>query len=157
MRRRYRQTATAAGHLVSAAAPAIAHAQRILTNRQRASASGSYKSPWLRFSPATNGNGNNRTGELPAQSLMKSLKTRQDIDSRSAIWGFGAARRRVDTYFLALVTFVLGAAFLYLEVREFADMIARGATPQRSAFLSAFFTLVGCHGLHAQPGWSGWS
>ena len=62
------------------------------------------------------------------------------------------ARRRVDTYFFAVVTFALGAAFLYLEVREFADMIARSATPQRSAFLSAFFTLVGCHGLHVTAG-----
>jgi cytochrome o ubiquinol oxidase subunit 3 len=62
------------------------------------------------------------------------------------------ARRRVDTYFFAAITFVLGAAFIYLEVREFADMIARGATPQRSAFLSAFFTLVGCHGLHVTAG-----
>src|SRR5262249_1333179 len=62
------------------------------------------------------------------------------------------ARRQVNTYLLAAVTFVLGAAFLYLEVREFADMIARGAAPQRSAFLSAFFTLVGCHGLHVAAG-----
>ena len=61
-------------------------------------------------------------------------------------------RRRTDTYLLALVTFVLGAAFLYLEVHEFAGMIARGAGPQRSAFLSAFFTLVGCHGLHVTAG-----
>ena len=61
-------------------------------------------------------------------------------------------RRRIDTYLLALVTFVLGAAFLYLEVHEFAGMIARGAGPQRSAFLSAFFTLVGCHGLHVTAG-----
>jgi cytochrome o ubiquinol oxidase subunit 3 len=62
------------------------------------------------------------------------------------------ARRRSAVYFFALVTFVLGAAFLALELREFADMIARGATPQRSAFLSAFFTLVGCHGLHVAAG-----
>jgi cytochrome o ubiquinol oxidase subunit 3 len=62
------------------------------------------------------------------------------------------ARRRAGIYFFAVVTFVLGAAFLALEVREFADMIARGATPQRSAFLSAFFTLVGCHGLHVTAG-----
>ena len=61
-------------------------------------------------------------------------------------------RRRTDTYLFALVTFVLGAAFLYLEVHEFAGMIARGAAPQRSAFLSAFFTLVGCHGLHVTAG-----
>jgi cytochrome o ubiquinol oxidase subunit 3 len=43
-------------------------------------------------------------------------------------------------------------AFVWLEVHEFADMIARGAAPQRSAFLSAFFTLVGCHGLHVTAG-----
>ena len=63
-----------------------------------------------------------------------------------------SSRRRGGTYFFALVTFVLGAAFLALELREFADMIARGATPQRSAFLSAFFALVGCHGLHVAAG-----
>jgi cytochrome o ubiquinol oxidase subunit 3 len=62
------------------------------------------------------------------------------------------ARRRAGTYFFAVVTFALGAAFVALELREFADMIARGATPQRSAFLSAFFTLVGCHGLHVTAG-----
>jgi cytochrome o ubiquinol oxidase subunit 3 len=62
------------------------------------------------------------------------------------------SRRRSATYFFAAITFVLGAAFLALEIREFADMIARGATPQRSAFLSAFFTLVGCHGLHVAVG-----
>src|ERR1700741_2385579 len=62
------------------------------------------------------------------------------------------SRSRAGTYFFALVTFVLGAAFLALELREFADMIARGAAPQRSAFLSAFFALVGCHGLHVTAG-----
>jgi len=61
-------------------------------------------------------------------------------------------RKRQDTYFFALITFVFGAAFLYIEIREFAEMIARGAAPQRSAFLSAFFTLVGCHGLHVTAG-----
>jgi cytochrome o ubiquinol oxidase subunit 3 len=63
-----------------------------------------------------------------------------------------AARRRASIYLWAAVTFVLGACFLGLELREFAVMIARGATPQRSAFLSAFFTLVGCHGLHVAAG-----
>jgi cytochrome o ubiquinol oxidase subunit III len=62
------------------------------------------------------------------------------------------SRRRIGTYFLAALTFVLGAAFVALEIREFAGMIARGATPQRSAFLSAFFTLVGAHGLHVTAG-----
>lgn len=50
------------------------------------------------------------------------------------------------------VTFIFGSAFLVLELREFATMIADGAGPQRSAFLSAFFTLVGCHGLHVLIG-----
>ncbi len=62
------------------------------------------------------------------------------------------SRRRAGIYLGALITFALGAAFLSLELREFADMIARGATPQSSAFLSAFFTLVGCHGLHVTVG-----
>jgi len=62
------------------------------------------------------------------------------------------SRRRAATYVFAALTFALGAAFLALEIREFAGMIAIGATPQRSAFLSAFFTLVGCHGLHVTAG-----
>ena len=63
-----------------------------------------------------------------------------------------SAQRRLDTYRFALVTFALGAAFLALEIREFAGMIASGATPQTSAFLSAYFTVVGCHGLHVTAG-----
>jgi cytochrome o ubiquinol oxidase subunit III len=62
------------------------------------------------------------------------------------------SRRYFRTYLGALITFALGAAFLSLEIREFASMIAIGATPQHSAFLSAFFTLVGCHGLHVTLG-----
>lgn len=50
------------------------------------------------------------------------------------------------------VTCLLGLAFLFIEFREFASLIARGAGPARSAFLSAFFTLVGCHGLHVSLG-----
>jgi cytochrome o ubiquinol oxidase subunit 3 len=50
------------------------------------------------------------------------------------------------------VTCVLGLAFLTIEFREFADLVARGAGPSRSAFLSSFFTLVGCHGLHVSVG-----
>ena len=50
------------------------------------------------------------------------------------------------------VTCVLGLGFLIIEAREFAGLVARGAGPTRSAFLSAFFTLVGCHGLHVSAG-----
>jgi cytochrome o ubiquinol oxidase subunit 3 len=50
------------------------------------------------------------------------------------------------------VTFVLGAAFLWLELGEFSGLIAAGNTPQANAALSAFFTLVGTHGLHIAVG-----
>ena len=50
------------------------------------------------------------------------------------------------------ITFVLGAIFLSLEASEFSGMLAAGAGPSRSAFLSAFFTLVGTHGLHVTIG-----
>jgi cytochrome o ubiquinol oxidase subunit III len=50
------------------------------------------------------------------------------------------------------VTFVLGAAFLGLEVGEFRRLILEGSGPGRSAFLSAFFALVGTHGLHVSCG-----
>ena len=50
------------------------------------------------------------------------------------------------------VTFVLGLGFVILEIREFAGMIELGAGPDRSGFLSAFFALVGMHGLHVSFG-----
>jgi cytochrome o ubiquinol oxidase subunit 3 len=51
-----------------------------------------------------------------------------------------------------LVTFILGLAFVGLELSEFHGLIAAGAAPERSGFLSAFFTLVGTHGLHVSFG-----
>ena len=70
--------------------------------------------------------------------------------------GLGAlsAERRQPALFLifAAITFALGAAFLFIEATEFASMMQRGAGPSRSGFLSAFFTLVGTHGLHVASG-----
>ena len=64
-----------------------------------------------------------------------------------------AAARKFWLFQIAMVaTFLLGAGFLGLELREFAGMAAEGNGPQRSAFLSAFFSLVGCHGLHVTAG-----
>jgi cytochrome o ubiquinol oxidase subunit 3 len=51
-----------------------------------------------------------------------------------------------------VVTALLGLVFLSIEISEFVGMVAIGASPQRSAFLSSFFTLVGCHGLHVTCG-----
>jgi len=61
-------------------------------------------------------------------------------------------RRRGLMLAFAGLTFALGAAFLGLEISEFADMVAHDAGPRRSAFLSAFFALVGMHGLHVTIG-----
>ncbi len=65
-----------------------------------------------------------------------------------------AAEHSVKGWFYAAmaVTGLLGAGFLVLEAMEFASFVAQGAGPTRSAFLSAFFTLVGCHGLHVSAG-----
>jgi cytochrome o ubiquinol oxidase subunit 3 len=65
-----------------------------------------------------------------------------------------AAKRgnMVWTQVWLLVTGLLGFVFLALELAEFAHMVSIGAPPQRSAFLSAFFTLVGTHGLHVTAG-----
>ena len=64
-----------------------------------------------------------------------------------------AERRNSALFFLfAALTFVLGAVFLLIEGTEFAGMVARGAGPERSAFLSSFFTLVGTHGAHVSIG-----
>src|SRR4051794_13617775 len=56
------------------------------------------------------------------------------------------------TQIFLLVTGLLGFVFLAIELYEFRSMIAEGAGPQRSAFLSSFFTLVGCHGAHVTAG-----
>jgi cytochrome o ubiquinol oxidase subunit 3 len=74
----------------------------------------------------------------------------------SITYGFAMlemARRRQNTMIVWLVIAGLFAiAFVGLEVHEFADMIAHGDGPWRSAFLSSFFSLVGTHGLHVTFG-----
>lgn len=60
--------------------------------------------------------------------------------------------RKLLTMLLLSATFALGAAFLVMELTEFAHLIAEGYGPDRSAFLSAFFTLVGTHGAHIAVG-----
>jgi cytochrome o ubiquinol oxidase subunit 3 len=81
------------------------------------------------------------TGFLLASSFTCGLASIA-ADTRSATW-----------FQLAMtVTCAFGLGFLVLEGLEFASLVARGAGPTRSAFLSAFFTLVGCHGLHVSAG-----
>jgi cytochrome o ubiquinol oxidase subunit 3 len=74
----------------------------------------------------------------------------------SITFGFamlGAQKNSRSTLlFWLAVTFILGLSFVWLEIREFSQLIAQGNGPDRSAFLSAFFTLVGTHGLHVTIG-----
>src|ERR1700712_4186052 len=81
------------------------------------------------------------TGLLLGSSFACGLATIA-ADTRRTIW-FQAAMA---------VTCALGLGFLGIEASEFAALVARGAGPTRSAFLSAFFTLVGCHGFHVGAG-----
>jgi cytochrome o ubiquinol oxidase subunit 3 len=62
------------------------------------------------------------------------------------------ARNKLWTQIFLAVTGALGLIFVLLELQEFIELAQQGATPQRSAFLSAFYALVGCHGLHVTVG-----
>ena len=61
-----------------------------------------------------------------------------------------AVHRRLKNWAIIwfIITFLLGVSFLYIEISEFIDFVDKGASWQRSAFLSSFFTLVGTHGFH---------
>jgi cytochrome o ubiquinol oxidase subunit III len=61
-------------------------------------------------------------------------------------------RRKSAALLWLAATFALGAGFLVMEVLELSGMILAGAGPARSGFLSAFFALVGAHGLHVATG-----
>jgi len=61
-------------------------------------------------------------------------------------------KRVVPTQGWLVVTGLLGAGFVAIELIEFAHLFHEGAGPQRSAFLSSFFALVGTHGLHVSFG-----
>ncbi|ASS65260.1 MULTISPECIES: cytochrome o ubiquinol oxidase subunit III [Paenibacillus] len=62
------------------------------------------------------------------------------------------AKKLSGMIFWLIMTLLLGAAFLYLEVTEFVNLVHEGANIGTSAFLSAFFTLVGTHGIHVTVG-----
>lgn len=65
-----------------------------------------------------------------------------------------AARNKQTTQVIIwlVTTFIFGAAFVSMEVWEFSNLIKEGETWARSGFLSAYFTLVGTHGLHILAG-----
>jgi cytochrome o ubiquinol oxidase subunit III len=89
--------------------------------------------------------------DLPLVALNTSMLLLSSIT-----YGFAMLEMQKDRLKPMLVwlgiTGLFGLAFLGLELYEFAHLIHEGAGPQRSAFLSAFFTLVGTHGLHVTFG-----
>jgi len=60
--------------------------------------------------------------------------------------------QRTTSMIWFVITFLLGAAFLFLEIKEFRELVEGGNSWQRSAFLSSYFTLVSTHGIHITVG-----
>ena len=89
--------------------------------------------------------------ELPLVALNTSFLLLSSITYGFAMLTMEKGRVGPTQGWLA-ITGLLGAAFVGIELYEFAHLIHEGATPQRSAFLSSFFTLVGTHGLHVTFG-----
>jgi cytochrome o ubiquinol oxidase subunit 3 len=89
--------------------------------------------------------------DLPLVALNTAMLLFSSITYGFAMLAMEKGRLRAVLLWLA-VTGLFGAVFVGLELSEFAHLISEGATPQRSAFLSSFFTLVGTHGLHVTLG-----
>ena len=89
--------------------------------------------------------------ELPLVALNTSMLLLSSITYGFAMLAMNENKVGQTQAWLA-VTGLFGLAFLGIELHEFAHLIELGATPQRSGFLSAFFTLVGTHGLHVTFG-----
>jgi len=89
--------------------------------------------------------------ELPLVALNTSFLLLSSITYGFAMLEIQRQRKSAVLGWLA-VTALFGAAFIFVELYEFQHLIHEGAGPQRSAFLSAFFTLVGTHGLHVTFG-----
>ncbi len=89
--------------------------------------------------------------DLPLVALNTSMLLFSSITYGFAMLAMSDGKQAATQAWLA-VTGLFGAAFLGIEMYEFAHLIHEGAGPQRSAFLSSFFTLVGTHGLHVTFG-----
>src|SRR4051812_40939693 len=89
--------------------------------------------------------------ELPLVALNTAMLLISSITCGMAMIAMDEGKVRSTQMWLA-ITALFGFAFIGIELYEFSSLIAEGATPQRSAFLSAFFTLVGTHGLHVAFG-----
>jgi cytochrome o ubiquinol oxidase subunit 3 len=89
--------------------------------------------------------------DLPLVAINTSALLLSSITYGFAMLEMQKGRLRGTVAWL-VITAAFGAAFIAIELHEFAHLIHEGAGPQRSAFLSSFFTLVGTHGLHVTFG-----
>ena len=89
--------------------------------------------------------------ELPTVAMNTTMLLLSSITYGFAMLAMDEEKKGATLGWLA-ITGLFGAAFVGIELHEFAGLIAEGATPQRSAFLSSFFTLVSTHGLHVSMG-----
>ncbi|GJD56507.1 Cytochrome bo(3) ubiquinol oxidase subunit 3 [Methylobacterium dankookense] len=89
--------------------------------------------------------------DLPLVALNTAMLLFSSITYGFAMIAMDKGRQAATQVWLA-ITGLFGAAFLGIELYEFSHLIHEGAGPQRSAFLSSFFTLVGTHGLHVTLG-----
>jgi len=89
--------------------------------------------------------------DLPLVALNTAFLLLSSITYGFAMLEMARQRKQATLAWLA-ITGLFGAAFIGLELYEFQHLIHEGAGPQRSAFLSAFFALVGTHGLHVTFG-----
>ena len=89
--------------------------------------------------------------DLPLVALNTTILLLSSITYGFAMLAMNDGKRGAMQAWLA-ATGLFGLAFLGIELSEFGHLVHEGATPQSSAFLSAFFTLVGTHGLHVTFG-----
>jgi cytochrome o ubiquinol oxidase subunit 3 len=89
--------------------------------------------------------------ELPVVAVNTAMLLLSSITFGFAMLAMAKNNKSATLIWMA-VTGLFGAAFVGLELNEFAHLIHEGAGPNRSAFLSSFFTLVGTHGLHVSVG-----
>ncbi len=89
--------------------------------------------------------------DLPLVAVNTSMLLISSFTNGFAMLAMEKGQVKLTQIWLA-ITILFGIAFVSIELYEFSHMIAEGATPQRSAFLSSFFTLVGTHGLHVTFG-----
>jgi cytochrome o ubiquinol oxidase subunit 3 len=89
--------------------------------------------------------------KLPTVALNTSMLLFSSITYGFAMLAMAKGNKGATLIWLA-ITGLFGAAFVGLELQEFGELIRDGASPQRSAFLSSFFALVGTHGLHVSVG-----